>query len=120
LYNEKNKVRRGKQMAETEKIRFMGYNLDHEKWDTTISGVYDRSVTDVEVTLSTMDKLRYDHVFLADKYNEFVPIHMKRIELSLVTEGIFHSMSILLQGVAYVMNQHGDTVDTIKSKKENV
>ena len=52
-------------MAETEKIRFIGYNLNHEKWDTTISGIYERSTTDITGKLSTMDTLRYDNIFLA-------------------------------------------------------
>lgn len=105
-------------MAETEKIRFMGFNLDHEKWDTTISGIYERSSTDIKVRLSTMDKLRYDHIVVSKQYNPFDEINMKKIKLSLVTEGVFHDMLILLQGIAYVMNSDGDTVDTIKSKKD--
>ena len=56
--------------------------------------------------------------FLHEKYNEYETINLKKIKLSLVTEGVFHDMIILLQGVAYVMNQDGDTVDSIKSKKD--
>ena len=107
-------------MAETEKIRFLGYNLDHEKVDVTISGIYERASSDTEVTLSTMDKLRYNHIFLSEKYSEYSAIPAKRIKLSLITEGIFHDMLILMQGTAYVMNSNGDTVDTLRSKKEIV
>jgi hypothetical protein len=98
----------------------LGYNLDHEKVDVTISGIYERASTDVEITLSTMDKLRYNHIFLYEKYNEFAPIQAKKIKLSLITEGVFHDMLILMQGTAYVMNSNGDTVDTLRSKKEIV
>lgn len=105
-------------MAETEKIRFMGYNKNGEKYDTTISGIYERSITEVETTLSTMDTLRYNHIFMKDN-NSNDPMgkqKFKKIKLSLVTEGIFHDMQILMQGRAYVMNNEGTTIDTIKQE----
>jgi hypothetical protein len=107
-------------MAETEKIRFLGYNLDHEKVDVTISGIYERVSTDIEITLSTTDILRYNHVFVDKKYNLHEPIQVKKIRLSLITEGIFHDMTIIMQGTAYVMNANGDTVDTLRSKRDSV
>ena len=101
-------------MAETEKIRFMGYNTDGEKVDVTISGVYERAIMEMETSLSTMDLLRYNHVFLKSDMNPFDKQKFKKIKLSLVTEGIFHDMQILMQGRAYVMNNEGTTIDTIK------
>lgn len=109
-------------MAETEKIRFMGYNQKGEKYDTTISGIYERSITEVETTLSTMDTLRYDYIFMKDD-NGNDPMKkqkFKKIKLSLVTEGIFHDMQILMQGRAYVMNNEGTTIDTIKQEGQMV
>lgn len=103
-------------MAETEKIRFMGYNTDGEKLDVTISGVYEREIMEIESSLSTMDVLRYDYVFLKSDSNPFDKQKFKKIKLSLVTEGIFHDMQILMQGRAYVMNNEGTTIDTIKQE----
>lgn len=107
-------------MSETEKIRFIGYNLNGEKWDLTITGVYERATAEVDLKLSTVDKLRYDHIFLAKVHDPMKTINAKKVRLSLSTEGIFHEMTILLQGIAYVMNQNGDTVDVIKTKREDV
>ena len=101
-------------MAETEKIRFIGYNMDGEKVDVTISGIYERAIMEMETSLSTMDTLRYNHVFLKSDVNPFDKQKFKKIKLSLVTEGIFHDMQILMQGRAYVMNNDGTTIDTIK------
>ena len=103
-------------MAETEKIRFMGYNRDGEKVDVTISGVYEREITEIESNLSTMDTLRYNHVFLKSNSNPSEKHKFKKIKLSLITEGIFHDMQILMQGRAYVMNNEGTTIDTIKQE----
>ena len=103
-------------MAETEKIRFMGYNRDGEKVDVTISGVYEREIMEIEASLSTMDILRYNHIFLKNGVNPFEKHKFKKIKLSLVTEGIFHDMIILMQGRAYVMNNEGTTIDTIKQE----
>lgn len=102
-------------MSETEKVRLMGYNLKGEKWDTTITGIYDRASTDIKVRLSTLDTLRYNYIFLKRKYKKDSIVSVKKVRLSLVSEGIFHDMVILLEGTAYVMNGNGDTVDTIKS-----
>lgn len=106
--------------SEMEKVRFIGYNLNGEKWDITITGVYERATADVDVKLSTIDKLRYDYIFLSRVYDPMRTINAKKVKLSLVTEGVFHEITVLLQGIAYVMNTNGDTVDVIKTKKEDV
>lgn len=103
-------------MAETEKIRFMGYNRDGEKVDVTISGVYERKIMEIESSLSTMDTLRYNHIFLKSDSNPVDKQKFKKIKLSLLTEGTFHDMLILMQGRAYVMNNEGTTIDTIKQE----
>lgn len=106
-------------MNELEKVRFIGFNMDGQKWDITFTGIYERATADLEVRLSTIDRLRYDYVFLSKVYDPMKEIKAKKVRLSLMTDGIFHETTILLQGIAYVMNKNGDTIDVIRTQRDN-
>ena len=47
-------------MDNTKEIKFIGYNMNGERFERTISGIYDREVTDLETKLTKMDMLRYN------------------------------------------------------------
>lgn len=103
-------------MDNTKEIKFIGYNMNGERFERTISGIYDREVTDLDTKLTKMDMLRYNFICLQEPPSDKV-YRVKKITLSLMTDGVFHNMVILLDGTAYVMSPStGDTTDTISTK----
>ena len=90
-------------MDNTKEIKFIGYNMNGERFERTISGIYDREVTDLETKLTKMDMLRYNFICLQEPPSDKL-YKVKKITLSLITDGVFHNMVILLDGTAYVMN----------------
>lgn len=103
-------------MNETEKIKFIGYDIEGNKIDRTISGVRDRYTLGVErkysprMALPDCNFTCFREPPKMDKEYSVVKVIIKKIFGDFEEEE-----TILLNGIAYVMNQNGTTVDAIKS-----
>ena len=103
-------------MGETEKIKFKGFSAyTGNKIERTISGVFDRVSEEMEIKLSMFDQLRYDMIVLSEKPEDGRAYKFVKLKVKQIVQDKIIEEHILLNGIAYVMNSDGTTVDTIKS-----
>ena len=103
-------------MNETEKIKFIGYDLNGNKVDRTITGVVERATMQIERQFSPIEDIE-GYVFLKEKPNFDKMYKIAKIEIKKVIGEYDEDEIVYLNGTAYVMNEAGTTVDTIRSEK---
>jgi len=105
-------------MNETEKIKFIGYDLEGNKTERTVSCVSERTNIIIEEPYDPINKLEdYDYCFFRTKVKIGNKYPIVKVILKKIIDNYEEEEVIILNGVAYVMNQNGTTIDTIKSSR---
>lgn len=105
-------------MNETEKIKFIGYDLEGNKTEKTISCISERTNILIDEPYDPQYELEEcDYCFFKTKVKMDNTYPIIKVVIKKAIDDYEEEETIILNGVAYVMNQSGTTIDVIKSPK---